>query len=96
MTKHLTEFSCAPYVLQEIINESAAMGTIIALVATGVIKPYLKKAEAFRKFGRYRVEQWIESGVITIRKDGSRSAAWRIDRLEIEALASAEKLRRWL
>jgi hypothetical protein len=79
--------------LHFIIEEAAALGAIMALVHTGGIKPYLKKNEAFRKFGRARVERWIESGYITIRKDGNHSAAWRIDRIEIEAIAIAEKLR---
>jgi hypothetical protein len=79
--------------LDLIIQEAAAVGTIIGLVRTGVLKPYLKKNEAFRKFGRARVEHWIESGMIMIRKDGNHSAAWRIDRIEIEVVASAEKLR---
>jgi hypothetical protein len=79
--------------LNLIIREAAAIGTIIGLVRTGALKPYLKKNEAFRKFGRARVEHWIESGIVTIRKDGNHSAAWRIDRIEIETVASAEKLR---
>jgi len=96
MSDNLTEFTCSPLTLREIISESAALGAIMAMVATGSVKPYLKKTEAFRRFGRYRVEQWIYLGMVTVRKDGNHSAAWRIDRLEIEALASAEKLQRWL
>jgi len=82
--------------LNLIIQEAASVGAIIVLVGTGVLKPYLKKNEAFRKFGRARVERWIESGMITIRKDGNHSAAWRIDRVEIETIESAEKIRKWL
>jgi len=85
-----------PHYLNLIVEEAASVGAIVGLVRTGALKPYLKKNEAFRKFGRARVEHWIESGMITIRKDGDHSAAWRIDRLEIEAIASAEKIRQWL
>lgn len=79
-----------------IVQEAASIGAIVGLVRTGALKPYLKKNEAFRKFGRARVEGWIKSGIITIRKDGNHSAAWRINRLEIEAVASAEKICQWL
>jgi len=88
----ITDTGSTP-ILERFIREAAALGSIITLIRTGMLKPYLKKNEAFRKFGRIRVEQWINSGMITIRKDGNHSAAWRIDRIEIEALASAEKLR---
>lgn len=79
-----------------IVEEAASIGAIIGLVRTGALRPYLKKTEAFRKFGRARVERWVETGMITIRKDGNHSAAWRIDRVEIEILASAEQIRRWV
>jgi hypothetical protein len=82
--------------LKIIIQEAARLGALRALSQTGQLKPYLKKSEAFRRFGRYRVEQWIAGGLINIRKDGDHSAAWRIDRIEIEAIVSAMELFRYL
>jgi hypothetical protein len=82
--------------LKVIIQEAAEIGALHALARTGQVKPFLKKNEAYRRFGRYKVERWIEDGLVSIRKDGDHSAAWRIDRLEIEAIASAALLFRYL
>ena len=82
--------------LQKIVSSAAEIGASYALSRTGKTKPYLKKAEAFRLYGRKHVERWIEEGLITPRKDGDHSAAWRIERLEIEALAKAMDLLRYL
>jgi hypothetical protein len=70
--------------LQQLLQQAAEMGAIIALIKTGKMKRYLKKTEAFRLYGRKNVEQWIDERVIKPRKDGDHSAAWRIDRIELE------------
>jgi hypothetical protein len=72
--------------LKLIIAEAAEMGAIMAMMKTGKVKPYMKKSEAFRKYGRANIEKWIEAGLITVRKDGNHSATWRIDRIEVEAI----------
>jgi len=79
-----------------IFNCGAEMGAVTALVKTGQLRPYLKKSETFRLYGRKHVEHWIDDGLVTPRKDGDHSAAWRIDRLEIEAVAKAIELLRYL
>ena len=84
------------HLFTRIFNCGAELGAITALVKTCQLRPYLKKAEAFRLYGRKHVEHWIEEGLITPRKDGDHSAAWRIDRLEIEAVAKAIDLLRYL
>jgi hypothetical protein len=83
-------------VLIQTFSCGAELGAIQALVKTGQLRPYLKKSEAFRQFGRKKVEDWIRDGLITPRKDGGHSAAWRIDRLEIECLAKAIYMTRYL
>jgi hypothetical protein len=82
--------------LQIILEQSAELGAIAALVRCGELKPYLKKAEAFRLYGRYNVEHWISEGLITPRKDGEHSACWRIERLEVEALVKARLILQYL
>ncbi len=84
------------FLLQLIIEQAAELGAIRALVKAGKLKPYLKKSEAFRLYKRVNIEQWIENGLITPRKDGDDSAAWRIDRLEVEAIVKSEILLRYL
>jgi len=85
-----------PLQLQTLLSYSAEMGAKLALSKTGHIKPYLKKSEAFRRYGRNNVEQWIGLGLITPRKDGNHSAAWRIDRMEIEAVSKSRQAMRYL
>jgi hypothetical protein len=69
-----------------LLRDVAEMGAKLALSRTGKIKPYLNKSEAFRRYGRKNIERWIDQGLITPRKDGNQSAAWRIDRIEVEAI----------
>jgi len=59
------------------------------LLNKGIIKPYLSKQEAYKTYGRGLVDRWIKEELITARKDGTSSAKWRIDRLEIESVAKA-------
>lgn len=75
-----------PFQLKLIAEAAAELGALSALIQTGKLKPYLNKAEAFRLYGRASVEKWIKDGHIKIRKDGDYSAAWRIDRFEVELL----------
>jgi hypothetical protein len=75
-----------------LIEQAAEMGAKHALTQTGHLKPYLKKSEAYRQFGRRNVEHWIDDGLLSPRKDGDHSAAWRLDRLELEAIAKADDL----
>lgn len=69
-----------------LLRDAAEMGAKLALSKIGKIKPYLNKSEAFRRYGRKNIERWIDQGLITPRKDGNQSAAWRIDRIEVEAI----------
>ena len=85
-----------PFQLELLLQNAAELGSIHTLAKLGKIKLYLKKAEAFRLYGRLNVETWIEKGLITPRKDGDDSAAWRIDRMELEAIHRAKNLLRYL
>ena len=82
--------------LFSLLEKAAEMGAKQVLCSIGKLKPYLKKSEAFRAYGRKHVERWIAEGWITQRKDGDHSAAWRIDRIELEALRNAQELLRYL
>lgn len=90
------DFEISAHQLKIIIQEAAEMGAILALTKVGKLKPYLKKSDAFRKYGRANVEHWIDDGLITVRKDGDHSATWRIDRLEVEAIVKSSTLFRYL
>jgi len=59
----------------------------IKFADTGAVKPYLNKSEAYRVYGRNKVDNWIKVGLITPR--GEIGKSWQIDRVEIQSLASA-------
>lgn len=82
----------APHQLRFLIEQAAAMGAELALTRAGKLKPYLKKSEAFRLYGRANIENWVEEGLIAPRKDGDHSACWRIERFEVEAIVKAKFL----
>ncbi|MEH3115735.1 hypothetical protein [Pedobacter terrae] len=90
------EIQISIYILEKLLEEAAEMGGRVALSRIGKLKPYLKKAEAFRLYGRRNVERWIAKGLVTARKDGSHSASWRIEWLEIESVSKAKALIRYL
>lgn len=78
--------------LTHLIQQTAELGAIQTLTQTGQLKPYLKKSEAYRQYGRKNIEHWIEAGLLTPRKDGDHSATWRLERLELETIVKAEDL----
>ncbi|AMP99805.1 hypothetical protein QG516_21265 [Pedobacter gandavensis] len=72
--------------LSILLRDAAEMGAKLALARTGKIKQYMNKSEAYRIYGRANIEHWIDQGLLTRRKDGNYSAAWRIDRIEAETI----------
>jgi hypothetical protein len=70
--------------LRRLLTDAVELGAKKALQEAGILKPYLKKSEAYRLYGRGIVE-----GLIKIRKDGNQSAAWRLDRIELEIVAKS-------
>lgn len=81
----------SPAYLAMLLKNAAELGALTALIRTGKIKPYVNKSESFRLYTRKNIESWIKSGLITPRKDGDHSAAWRIDRIEAEAVSKSQK-----
>ena len=77
---------------QLFLQTGAELGAMIALIKIGTLKPYITKAEAFRRYGRKNIERWLDDGLLTPRKDGDNSAGWRIDRLEAELIVKARFL----
>jgi hypothetical protein len=82
----------SPLLIRLLLQQGAELGAITALIKTAKLKPYLKKKEAYRLYGRKNIEHWLDEGILTIRKDGDHSAGWRIDRLELELIVKAHFL----
>jgi hypothetical protein len=79
--------------LSLLFSTAAELGATIAMIKTGQLKPYLTKSQAFRRYGRKHIEKWVSKGLLTVRKDGDHSAAWRLDLLEIEFLIAGHRIR---
>ncbi|HEK19859.1 MAG TPA: hypothetical protein ENO28_05330 [Bacteroidetes bacterium] len=86
------DIQISAHLLGVLLEQAAEMGAKHALTQCGYLKPYLKKSEAYRQFGRKNIENWIKAGLITPRKDGDHSATWRLERLELESVAKADSL----
>jgi hypothetical protein len=82
--------------LRTIILEAAELGAIIALTRVGKLPPYLNKRQAYRRYGKKNIEQWLAEGQLSMRNDGGRTTNWRIDRIEIEAIVRGLELWRQL
>ena len=82
--------------LQVMLAKAAEIGATRALAAVGSIKPYLNKQEAFKLYGRSNVNRWLKEGLITPRKDGTASANWRLDRVELETVSKASNRHTYL
>ena len=80
------------YIITRIAEAAAELGAMQALIQAGLLKPYLTKAEAYRRCGRKNIDRWLNEGLLTVRKDGDHSAGWRIDRLELELIVKARFL----
>jgi hypothetical protein len=80
----------SPILIRLLLQQGAELGATHALIKTDLLKPYLKQKEAFRLYGRKNIERWMDEGLVTLRKDGTDSAAWRIDRLELEIIVKAK------
>jgi hypothetical protein len=78
--------------LELIITETNQLAMIAIMTRTRRLRPYLKKSEAFKVYGRAKVENWLSAGLLTPRKDGDHSAAWRLDRIELETVSRALKI----
>lgn len=67
--------------------DAAEAGATKALMDVGLLKPYLKLREAYRLYGEAIVNRWIKEGLVRVKKDGTRNASVRIDRLELLTVA---------
>ncbi len=87
-----TTRSIFDYDLRDILTDAAKLGATAALAGAGLLKPYLSKAEAYRLYGRYKVDKWIRMQMVSVNQDLGNNDKGRIDRVEIEAVASSQNL----
>lgn len=73
--------------------ESAAMGAEIALHKLGLIKDEISQREAYRVFGEAKVRSWVNQGLVSRVKTGSRNSKTTYSRIELETIKSLEDKR---
>jgi hypothetical protein len=67
-----------------VAEETHNCTTIEVLEKLSLIKPYLKKSEAYRLYGRQTVDRWIKEKLITPIKDRENNGMIRLNRTELE------------
>lgn len=77
--------------LAQMLQGAAELGGIVALTEVGQLRPYLSKAEAYRKYGRGVVDNWIAEGVITEKQDTPNSKV-RLCRKQLASVAASQNL----
>lgn len=75
-------------IFKDMLSDCFEMGFKKGLIVCGQLKPYLSKSEAYKAYGRRKVEAWIRNGLLNEIKDGDNTSTVRIDRIEIEKVAS--------
>lgn len=73
--------------------ESAAMGAEIALNKLGLIKDDISQREAYRVFGEAKVRSWVNQGLVSRVKTGSRNSKTTYSRIELETIKNIEDKR---
>lgn len=84
------------YKLRQMLNDASEMGAKKALIDAGLDKPFLKKAEAFKLYGRSTVERWIKEGLIKPSKDGGQTTTTRLDKMRLALLSKTSNRNTYL
>jgi hypothetical protein len=74
-------------VIVGMLKDQAELAAMAVLVQQGVLKRYLTQNQAHTIYGRSTVERWVKEGLVTLIKDGTKNAAIRIDRIQLEAVS---------
>lgn len=75
--------------LAALLRDADELGAKRFAIEAGIVKPFINKSAAIKKYGKANFEQWVAQGLVKPIKDGNDSAAYRIDRMEIERVAIA-------
>lgn len=78
----MAEITLPTHMLATMLMYAAEAGGTAALAKAGLQRSTICKQEAYRLYGRKKVERWISEGLIKKNK----ADKWEIDRTEIEIL----------
>jgi hypothetical protein len=60
-------------------------------IESGMQKKFISRAEADRRYGRPKVQFWIDSGEVTPGRDKTGRRSWNFEVMELDAAAKADK-----
>ena len=63
-------------------------GLMTGTISETKLKPYISKTQAYKLYSRRNVDFWIKNNLIKEIKDGNNSATIRLDRIQLEIVAS--------
>ncbi len=75
--------------LRILLKDAAEMGAQNALSKAGIVKEWISRAEAYRRYGERTVRRWIDENKIKPRRPSPKAAKAFINLMEIEAANKA-------
>lgn len=75
--------------LRQLLETAATLGAKQTLVSVGLDKTEISKAEAYRRYNRRSVDEWIKTKLITPSIRGSKV---RLKVVELDVLSQSEQL----
>ena len=75
--------------LRELLTTAASLGAKTTLVAVGLLKTEISKAEAYRRYSRRTVDSWITDGaIVPVRRENKI----RLNVTELDVLSETSEL----
>lgn len=75
--------------LRALLVDAGEIAAKKALTDAGLLKPYLSKSQAEKKYGRPNIARWTEDGLLHPSRGHTKNDHWRYDTHELEAVYKA-------
>ncbi|MDB5021833.1 MAG: hypothetical protein JWQ28_2960 [Pedobacter sp.] len=75
--------------LRALLVDAGELAAKKALADAGLLKPYLSRSQAEKKYGRPNIARWTEEGLLNPSRGNEKNDHWKYDRHELEAVYKA-------
>lgn len=82
--------------LSIMLQEAAKLGALELATELGLNREYVSKAYAYRRWGRARVDRWIQSGNVSYAQDEFGKSTLELRKSDLLAMASGENMVRFI
>lgn len=79
----------SPFELRSLLKDASELGAQTALTKAGLIKPWISKSDAYRRYGTCTVNRWLSEGLIKLRTSTPNAVKKHINLKEIEEVNKA-------